>query len=484
MREYKSTRNDEKTVQAKQAILQGLSQEGGLFVADWIEDYKLSLDTMKDLSYLQVAKKVFQILLPDFSEQEIEHCIEEAYGSSFDCDEITPLMSKDDLHVLELFHGPTQAFKDIGLQMLPQLMKCSLTEDEKDICILTATSGDTGKAALCGFQDVDRMSIQVFYPHEKVSEMQYLQMATQPGNNVHVCAIKGNFDDAQSAVKSIFEQRKDSDPVHFSSANSINIGRLIPQVVYYVFSYLQMVKQEQIQMGDKINFCVPTGNFGNVLAGYYAKKLGVPVAKLIVAANENNVLYDFFKDGMYNRNRMFHETISPSMDILVSSNLERLLYSECGKNSKQVEQWMKDLKVNGNYQIDAACFMHLKEQFYAGYATQQETKDAIASCFETYGYVLDPHTAVGYHVMKQYESPYKTVLLATASPYKFPQAVLEALHQEVHENVFDNLKQLEKVSGVCIPEALRSLQEKEILHHDVIEKEAIASYVYEKVKEG
>ena len=488
---YHSTRNENIACSAKEAILQGIADDGGLYVLDEIDKLQLPLEKMMDMNYQQMVEVVFSLLLPDFSVEEIKQCVFEAYTNTFDDEDITPLKTIDDVHILELFHGPTCAFKDVGLQMLPQLMKVSLQKaDYKDIMILTATSGDTGKAALEGFKNVDHVGISVFYPHEKVSKMQQLQMETTTGKNTKVCAIEGNFDDAQSNVKSIFQNQMlkakfKEHQISLSSANSINIGRLIPQVVYYIFAYKEMVKTKQIRFMDEMNVCVPTGNFGNVLAGYYAKCMGLPIKKFLVASNENNVLYDFINTGKYDRNRAFLQTISPSMDILISSNLERMLYYKSNHDCAYVNMLMQDLKTKGYYQVSDTMLASIQKDFYGGYCNNEDCAKTIKACFDDKGYVLDPHTAVGYYVMNEYQKQDMTpcVLLSTASPYKFAHAICDALALDASDDEFVNMNKVASVSKMTIPTSLKGLQQLPILHHQVIQKEDMEDYVEKVIKE-
>lgn len=482
---YTSTRNKMLALTPKEAVLKGIADDGGLFVYDGLDTLKLPLKEMMEMDYMAMAEVVLKLLLPDFSEEEVKSCVQDAYANKFRDEDITPLHSSQNTHILELFHGPTCAFKDVGLRMLPQLMSKSLKEHaDAKVMILTATSGDTGKAALEGFRDVENTGITVFYPNNGVSNIQRLQMATQEGQNTRVCAIEGNFDDAQSNVKKIFQdsalaKRLSEKNISLSSANSINIGRLIPQIVYYIFAYKEMVAKGHITFGEKINFCVPTGNYGNVLAGYYAKCMGLPVHKFIVASNSNNVLFDFLKDGVYDRNRPFYKTISPSMDILISSNLERLLYYKSGKDAAYIAQLMKDLETKGKYQVSEEIFQSVKEDFVGGYCSDEECAKAIRDFYEESGYVMDPHTANAYKVMKDYEkedNSCKCVMLSTASPYKFAPAVYEAIFGKADLDEFDCMEELQKKTGAAIPEPLRALKEKAILHEDVIDRDEMNAY--------
>ena len=489
---YRSTRNKELVLSAKEAILKGIADDGGLFVYDELDQISLPLKDMMDMTYEQMAEVVLTLLLPDFKEEEIKQCVKAAYEKQFDDEHITPLYSYQDTHILELFHGPTCAFKDIGLRMLPQLMSTALKRhDEEKIMILTATSGDTGKAALAGFCDVERIGITVFYPKEGVSSIQQLQMTTQEGKNTCVCALEGNFDDAQSSVKKIlhdasFAQELKQSKISFSSANSINIGRLIPQIVYYIYAYKELVRQGKIKLMEEVNFCVPTGNFGNVLAGYYAKLMGLPIHKLIVASNANHVLYDFLTSGVYDRNRPFHKTISPSMDILISSNLERLLYYKSGKNAAYIQMLMERLETRGSYRIEDELLKDIQNDFVGGYCDDEQCAREIKAFYEQSGYVMDPHTATGYKVMREYarqDKEHVCVLLSTASPYKFAPSVYQALFKTCNMDEFACMEELERKSGAAIPQALRELKEKAVRHHDVIEKDAMREYVKNKTKE-
>lgn len=489
---YNSTRN--KSIQAlpKQAIMEGLASDGGLYVYDDIDQLTLPLEAMMHMSYAEMAEVVLEALLFDFTKDEVKKCVKQAYEGKFDDACITPLVSSGKDHILELFHGPTSAFKDVGLQMLPQLMSTSLAnhQDQK-VMILTATSGDTGKAALAGFQDVERVGITVFYPDHGVSEIQRLQMVTQQGKNTCVCALHGNFDDAQSGVKTVFndtalQEAFQKQGVVFSSANSINIGRLIPQVVYYFYAYKELVERGDIAFGDEVNFCVPTGNFGNVLAGYYAKLMGLPVHKFLVASNANHVLYDFLTTGVYDRNRPFHKTISPSMDILISSNLERLLYYMSGKDADYVAKLMNDLAAKGRYEVDQEVMERIQSLFYAGYASDEDCIRAMQTKYEQDHYVLDPHTAVAYHVLKTYEKQdvtHQNVLLSTASPYKFSAHVCQALFSSSAEDEFAIMETLEQRSGVAAPKALKELRDLQILHSHVIDPSEMAAFVEAQTKE-
>ena len=474
---YISTRNKNIVKNDKVALLQGLSEDGGLFVLENFKD-KIDLEKLLNKSYTEIALEVLKLFF-SFDEKKLKSVIEKAY-SKFSTSKVTPLVELKKSYILELFHGPTSAFKDVALTLLPHLIQLALEGTNQEILVLTATSGDTGKAALEGFKDVAQTEIIVFYPKNGVSKVQELQMRTQEGKNTKVCAIEGNFDDAQTGVKNIFLdenlQKKLGDK-KFSSANSINIGRLTPQIVYYIVSYVELVKNNKIKMGDKINFVVPTGNFGDILAGYYAKKLGLPVNKFICASNNNNVLYDFLTTGTYDRNREFLKTISPSMDILISSNLERLLYDLSGTDDKYIKSLMEDLNKNGKYQVNDEILKKIKEQFGAGYATDEETAKTIKKVWEEEKYLLDPHTAVAYKVMLEQNLSEPTVVLSTASPYKFCASVANALLNIHDEDEFVLMQKLYETTKVEIPENLKNLKSKEILHSDIIKKEEMPEYV-------
>lgn len=487
---YKSTRNADKTVTASQAILKGLAEDGGLFVPTELPKLDVTMDELKTMSYQETAYAVMKQFLTDFTEEELKHCINSAYDSKFDTEVIAPLVKVGDTYHLELFHGATIAFKDMALSILPHLLTTAAKKNNvtKDIVILTATSGDTGKAALAGFADVPGTKIIVFYPKNGVSKVQELQMVTQKGDNTSVVAIHGNFDNAQSGVKALFEdkelEKELSDAGYqFSSANSINIGRLVPQVVYYVYAYAKLLENEEIENGEEINVTVPTGNFGNILAAYYAKQMGVPIAKLICASNENKVLFDFFKTGKYDRNREFVLTSSPSMDILISSNLERLIYTIAGQDAKKNSELMEALKKDGVYEITP----EMKEKlfdFEGGYSTEEETKETIGGTYKSTGYVMDTHTAVAAHVSRAYrdasKDQKKMLVASTASPYKFARSVMTAIDEKYDElEEFALIDELEKVSGVAIPNAIEEIRNAQIRHT----KECDANKMKETVKE-
>ena len=484
---YHSTRGEERC-SPKEAILKGIASDGGLFVWDDLDQVQLDLHTFLQLDYPGMVQTLFRQLLWDYSEEELAACAQAAYGDTFDDERITPLVFAGKQPVLELFHGPTSAFKDVALCMLPQLMSRALAGKDEKVMIVTATSGDTGKAALSGFQDAENIGITVFYPQGKVSAIQRLQMVTQPGRNVSVCAIEGNFDDAQSSVKALFQSEgarrlKEEEHIVLSSANSINIGRLIPQIVYYFAAYQQLLQQEKIQWGEEISFCVPTGNFGNVLAGYYAKLLGLPIRHLIVAANENKVLDDFLRTGIYDRNRSFHTTISPSMDILISSNLERMLYYMCGKDSEKIRGWMDELAQTGRYQVDEETLQKIRNVFLSGHCDNAQTSLQIERVYRSCGYVMDPHTAVGSYVLEQLALTEPCVLLSTASPYKFTRDVLKALQVEAAADDFVCMEQLSELTKTSIPQGLYALKSMEERFSDVIEVTDMEAYVCAKAKE-
>ena len=484
---YESTRNSDKKVSSKQAILEGISDDGGLYVWPDIDTLSFDLETICNQTYMENAIMILSKLLPDYSEEELKDCIVNAYGTGlFTASEVTPLKKVGDVYVCELFHGPTSAFKDVALTLLPQLMQKALQTTNQKALILTATSGDTGKAALSGFQDVKDTGIIVFYPDQKVSQIQYRQMVTQRGNNVQVYGVKGNFDDAQSQVKQLFlnpelQQIAKENNILLTSANSINIGRLVPQIVYYFESYKQLVKQGVIQIGDKVSFSVPTGNFGDILAGYYGYMMGLPVEKFYVASNANNVLTEFFKTGVYDRNRDFIQTISPSMDILISSNLERLLYYMSGKDTQFVKKCMDDLAQKGKYSIGQEMLEKLQSLFGCGYVDDQQTKEVIANTYKETNVVLDPHTAIGYEIAKEANNR-PMVSLATASPYKFSVDVLDALNKEAKDE-WDAMKQLGTICQDKIPTGLAELESLPVRHDSVITIEQMKEQVTKTMKE-
>lgn len=493
---YKSTRNSGVKITSAEAIVQGISEDGGLFVPSEIPSITMDeIVKLGDMSYAERAAYVFAKYLTDFTEAEIRYCTENAYNDKkFATDNIAEMSHLfDGTYILELWHGPTCAFKDMALQILPYLLTTSAKKIniDKKIVILVATSGDTGKAALEGFADVPGTQIMVFYPEDGVSPMQKRQMTTQSGENVGVCAVEGNFDDCQNGVKAIFTNEEikselEKNKMMFSSANSINWGRLAPQIIYYISAYATLVKDEEIKAGDKINIVVPTGNFGNILAAYYAKHMGVPVNKLICASNTNKVLTDFITTGVYDRNRQFYTTISPSMDILISSNLERLLYIMCGENDAQIREWFGSLAKEGRYEVTPEIKAKLAEEFAAGYCDDNETKAAIKKIYDKYSYTLDTHSAVAVKVYEDYRQSTgdttKTVIASTASPYKFSASVLEAIEGKPSSlDEFDMVDRLKELSGYDIPASLAELKTKERRFKDVITKEQQKDYVLKQL---
>lgn len=489
---YKSTRNSALQVDSATAILQGISTDGGLFVPSELPTITMDeIRQLADKSYVERAAYVFAKFLTDFTEAELRYCTENAYSTkSFEHEEIAEISHLfDGTYMLELWHGPTCAFKDMALQILPYLMTTAAKKKQlnQKIVILVATSGDTGKAALDGFKDVPGTSILVFYPEEGVSPMQKRQMRTQAGDNVGVCALKGNFDDCQNGVKAIFtdnavKEQLAANGMQFSSANSINWGRLLPQIVYYISAYATLAADGEIAYGDKINIVVPTGNFGNILAAYYAKRMGLPVNRLICASNINKVLTDFINTGVYNRNREFFATCSPSMDILISSNLERLLYLLTGEDDAQIREWFGALAAEGTYTVSDSVKQALQAEFYGGFCDDQETKATIHEIFEEYSYTCDTHTAVAVKVYRDYRKATndttKTVIASTASPYKFSASVLEALEGKPSElDEYAMVDRLASLSNLPVPEALASLQGKPERFTDSIDRTDMKSYV-------
>ncbi len=478
---YHSTRGNKEKKLSSEAIVYGIADDGGLFIPTEIPKIKMDYNQLKELDYNELAYRIMSKYLTDFSEAELKYCIEKAYNEKFDTNIIAPLEKKTGVYFLELFHGPTLAFKDMALSILPHLLQIALEKLNlnKEMVILTATSGDTGKAALEGFANVPGTKIIVFFPQEGVSEIQKRQMLTQKGENTHVIGISGNFDDAQRGVKEIFENQIFKDKVKkrnmiLSSANSINIGRLVPQIVYYFYAYLKILKENDIKAGEKINIVVPTGNFGNILAAYYAREMGLPVNKLICASNDNRVLTDFFKSGIYDRRRELIMTISPSMDILISSNLERLLLIACHGKADQVNKILNDLSEKGFYKISP----DMKKEFngfYGEYAIQEEAIQCIREVFERSEYLMDPHTAVGHAVYKKYLSETKdrtkTVIVATASPFKFTKSVMGAIDEKYKK--FDDFELIEKMADLLqnsIPMGIKDIKKKSILHKAVCNK--------------
>lgn len=485
---YRSTRNKEVSVTASQAILKGLADDGGLFVPESIPALDKSMDELAGMSYQETAYEVMKQFLTDFTEEELKNCIASAYDEKFDTKEIAPIREADGTYYLELFHGATIAFKDMALSILPHLLITSAKKNqvENEIVILTATSGDTGKAALAGFAEVPGTRIVVFYPKNGVSPIQEKQMVTQKGANTFVVGIKGNFDDAQTGVKKIFGDKELAAEMQeagfqFSSANSINIGRLVPQIVYYVYAYAKLYAAGKLEKGEKLNVVVPTGNFGNILAAYYAKNMGVPIGKLICASNDNKVLYDFFVTGTYDRNREFILTTSPSMDILISSNLERLIYKIAGADAEANKELMKSLSEAGKYDITESMKAQLAD-FYGEYASEAETAEEIREVYEKTGYVLDTHTAVASKVRRKYlaetKDETKTVIASTASPYKFTRSVMNAIDEKYDKmSDFELVDELNKISGVAVPKAIEEIRTAPVLHDTVVEVDEMKTTV-------
>lgn len=487
---YSSTRNQNAVVKASQAILKGLSDDGGLFVPNQIPALDKSLAELAGMNYKEVAYEVMKLFLTDFTEDELKHCINSAYDEKFDTEVIVPMVEADGAYYLELFHGATIAFKDMALSILPHLLITSAKKNnvKNEIVILTATSGDTGKAALAGFAGVKGTKIIVFYPKNGVSPIQEKQMVTQKGDNTYVVGITGNFDDAQTGVKQLFndkelEKEMAAAGFQFSSANSINIGRLVPQVVYYVYAYAQLLREGKIAEGEKINVVVPTGNFGNILAAFYAKNMGVPIDRLICASNDNKVLYDFFTTGTYDRNREFVLTTSPSMDILISSNLERLIYRIAGNDAQKNAELMSALSGQGKYEITEK----MKEQlgdFYGNYATEAETAATIKKLYEDCGYVIDTHTAVAATVFEKYKADTKdetkTVIASTASPFKFTRSVMNAIDKKYDAmDDFALVDELSRIANVAVPGAIEEIRTAPVVHDHVCHKEEMKAVVKE-----
>lgn len=486
---YRSTRDDNVKVTASQAILKGLAADGGLFVPESIPSLDKSLEELSKMNYKEVAYEVMKLMLDDFTEEELKSCIDRAYDSKFDTEEMTPLVKVENEYFLELFHGATIAFKDMALSILPHLLTTSAKKNnvKNEIVILTATSGDTGKAALAGFANVPGTKIIVFYPKNGVSPIQEKQMVTQKGDNTYVVGIEGNFDDAQTGVKTMFGDSElakelDANGFQFSSANSINIGRLVPQVVYYVYAYTRLLANNEIKNGDGINVVVPTGNFGNILAAYYAKNMGLPIAKLICASNENKVLFDFFKTGTYDRNREFVLTSSPSMDILISSNLERLIYRIAGDDANANKELMDSLKKDGRYTITDDMKAKL-DDFYGNYASEAETAEVIKSIYYNTGYVIDTHTAVAASVYKKYvaetSDETKTVIASTASPFKFTRSVMDAIDKAKYDKMtdFELVDELSRIANVAVPQAIEDIRTAPVLHDRVCDKTEMKAVV-------
>ena len=486
---YHSTRNSEETATASEAILKGLTSDEGLFVPDSIPKLNVSLEDLTQMSYQEIAYAVMKEFLTDFTEEELKTCINNAYDSKFDTEEIAVTKKVDGAYYLELFHGATIAFKDMALSILPHLLVTSARKNnvKNEIVILTATSGDTGKAALAGFADVPGTKIIVFYPKSGVSPIQEKQMVTQKGDNTYVIGIKGNFDDAQTGVKKMFSNKELAKVMidngfQFSSANSINIGRLVPQVVYYVKAYADLLKQGALKAGEPMNVVVPTGNFGNILASYYAKQMGIPIGKFVCASNKNKVLFDFFETGKYDRNREFYVTTSPSMDILISSNLERMIYRIAGNDAKQCAKFMAALTKDGEYVITDAMKAELSE-FFGAFGSEEETAVKIKEVYDKEGYVMDTHTAVAAVAYDKYKAATgddktPTVIASTASPYKFTRSVMDAIDPAYDaEDDFELVDELNKVSKTAIPKAIEEIRTAPVLHDTVCETAAMEDEV-------
>ncbi len=463
---YLSTRNRNIASSAHMSVIRGLAEDGGLFVPESL-NVKINISDFADLNYQQTAEKILAAFLDDYTEEEIRECASGAYDRKFDTPEIVPVTKISDGWLMELWHGPTSAFKDIALTILPRLLTAAYKKEDLDdtVSILTATSGDTGKAALSGFADVEHTAVTVFYPEEGVSAVQKKQMQTSRGNNVCVIAVKGNFDDCQRMVKQACSDPEVLDAcrhVRISSANSINIGRLIPQIVYYITSYTALVKQGAVRCGDPVNFVVPTGNFGDILAGYLAKKIGLPVNKLVCASNSNNVLTDFLRSGTYSTDRPFHLTMSPSMDILVSSNLERLLYFVSDGDDQFTASCMKQLQETGTYTVSEEMLVKIRNDFDAYWTDEQQCRETISSLYKNEGVLIDPHTAVALHAMRQMspnDSQCPSIVLSTASPFKFCRNVLSCISDDVPEDEFEAMKKLSEVTGLPVPAGLAELED-------------------------
>lgn len=485
---YKSTRNGSERVTASQAILKGLAPDGGLYMPETIPALDIDMDVLAKMNYQEMAYEVMKLFLTDFTEEELKACINSAYDSKFDTEEIAPLVDADKAYYLELFHGATIAFKDMALSILPYLMTTAAKKNnvKNDIVILTATSGDTGKAAMAGFADVPGTKIVVFYPKNGVSPIQERQMVTQRGENTFVVGIHGNFDQAQTGVKQMFNDealaaRLDAAGYQFSSANSINIGRLVPQIVYYVYAYAKLYENNAISKGEKINVVVPTGNFGNILAAYIAKNMGLPVDRLICASNENKVLFDFFQTGVYDRNREFVLTTSPSMDILISSNLERLIYRIAGNDARKNASLMEQLVQAGKYEVTDEMRDGLTD-FYGNYASEEETAETIRNLYEKTGYVIDTHTAVASCVYQKYVQETgdqtKSVIASTASPFKFTRSVMNAIDAKYDAMTdFELVDELSRIANVAVPQAIEDIRSAQIRHQTECEVEEMPHVV-------
>ena len=490
---YISTRNPSHKVSSSRAILNGQAPDGGLYIPEHLEDIRCDYHDIIGRDFRGMAKAVWFKFFPDYGEGQISELVETSYEGKFSSPEITPVVKVGNSHVLELYHGPTSAFKDVALSALPNLLTAArgMNDFTDEIMILTATSGDTGSAALCGFSDVPGTRIVVFFPHGGVSDTQRLQMVTAPGSNTCACAIRGNFDDAQTGVKALFREIPHPvEGVSLSSANSINIGRLVPQIVYYFAAYSKLIEDGRIDDGDKVDFIVPTGNFGDIMAGYFALKMGLPVGRLVCASNRNDVLTEFLETGHYNRKRTFHKTTSPSMDILVSSNLERLLYYVCG--AEHTAEYMKQLSESGEYQITPEELAEITSVFAGACASDEEGAEAIRKVFDSEHYLMDTHTSIAWACKDKLEAGGKaagdyvpaaaSVVLSTASPYKFSRAVLEALGEDASGSDEDNMNKVREVTGAPIPEGLAGIFAREILHNDVIDIADMKEYVIGKSK--
>lgn len=484
---YKSTRGSIYTKTAPEAIIAGLAEDKGLYVPDSFPQLPFKIEDMQGKTYKEIAFQVMKAFFPDYTDEEMKHCVDGAYDGKFEAEDVVPLVDAADTHFLELYHGRTAAFKDMALSILPYLLTTAIKKEKEDhkICILTATSGDTGKAALEGFADVEGTEIIVFYPNEGVSEVQERQMVSQEGVNTHVFAINGNFDNAQSGVKAIFNDDKIAEElaakgVKLSSANSINIGRLVPQVAYYVYSYIKLVERGAIKNGEPMNVVVPTGNFGNILAAYYAYKMGMPVNRFICASNENKVLTDFINTGVYDIRREFHLTNSPSMDILISSNLERLLYHLSGDDGEQIKALMEDLDGKKVYEVSDKIKEGLKV-FYGGFATVEETNETIGKVYKEAGYLMDTHTAVAYKVYEDYKNAtgdkIPAVIASTASPYKFADSVAKAIGLAECKDGFEYVREVNEATRVPVPLGLKDLDKKPVLHTGVLDIDQMAQAV-------
>lgn len=484
---YKSTRGSIYTKTAPEAIIAGLAEDKGLYVPYSFPQLPFKIEDMQGKTYKEIAFQVMKAFFPDYTDTEMKHCVDGAYDGKFEAEDVVPLVDAADTHFLELYHGRTAAFKDMALSILPYLLTTAIKKEKEDhkICILTATSGDTGKAALEGFADVEGTEIIVFYPNEGVSEVQERQMVSQEGANTHVFAINGNFDNAQSGVKAIFNDDKIAEElaakgVKLSSANSINIGRLVPQVAYYVYAYIKLVERGAIKNGEPMNVVVPTGNFGNILAAYYAYKMGIPVNRFICASNENKVLTDFINTGVYDIRREFHLTNSPSMDILISSNLERLLYHLSGDDGEQIKARMEDLDGKKVYEVSDKIKEGLKV-FYGGFATVEETNETIGKVYKEAGYLMDTHTAVAYKVYEDYKNAtgdkIPAVIASTASPYKFADSVAKAIGLAECKDGFEYVREVNEATGVPVPSGLKDLDKKPVLHTGVLDIDKMAQAV-------